>query len=95
MAFIYFGIISVKGDKIQYESVFRLLFLMRSIMNGFRSACIINKPKENVKAAKIQGFFKWIGISYVTLISKEDNVCHDPVLKENRECLDVTVYLKE
>ena len=64
-------------------------------MNGFRSACIINKPKENVKAAKIQGFFKWIGISYVTLISKEDNVCHDPVLKENRECLDVTVYLKE
>lgn len=64
-------------------------------MNGFRSACIISRPKENVKAAKIQGFFKWIGISYVTLTSRENDICKNLVLKENRESLDVTIYLRE
>lgn len=63
-------------------------------MNGFREACIINRPEESTNATSIQDFFKWIGVSYFTLISEDVDIYQNPILKNNRENLDITIYLK-
>ena len=63
-------------------------------MKGFREACIVNRPEQSAKATGIQGFLKWVGVAYFTLMDGGEEK-QNSVLKQNKENLDITIYLEE
>lgn len=64
-------------------------------MKGLHSACIVNGQMRSVMMTKIQGFFKWVGISYFLIESQDKNAIKESVLQENMANLDIIVLLNE
>lgn len=64
-------------------------------MEKLHNICIISRPEMCDITTKIQGFLKWIGISYFTVIDQEKDITQYPIFGANGMKLDITVVLNE
>ena len=64
-------------------------------MKGLHSACIVNGQTRSTMMTSIQGFFKWVGISYFLIENQGKDTIKESVLQENAANLDIIVVLDE
>lgn len=62
-------------------------------MKGLHSACIVNGQTRSAMMTSIQGFFKWVGISYFLIENQGKDAIKESVLQENAANLDIIVVL--